>query len=191
MMVLMQVTRYLLALIIVQSIGHVSMVSVSVLKAGLVLIVLRLFVPTTVQQIRKGECVIRYFLFHFHRVLLQPLHTLVKSFNLFFFFFQSYWRCVCESTWGGPDCSTQLTVSSLVSTNLFNTAHLSEAGSLAHWRKMLPRLGHTLSADRRGALWMIGGYSLSHGPLNDIRLFDTKNNTWMQASDIMVTCGLV
>lgn len=27
---------------------------------------------------------------------------------------------------------------------------------------------------------MLGGYSLSHGPLNDIRLFDTKNNTWMQ-----------
>lgn len=26
---------------------------------------------------------------------------------------------------------------------------------------------------------MFGGYSLSHGPLNDIRLFDTKNNTWM------------
>lgn len=67
-----------------------------------------------------------------------------------------------------------------MSTQLFNSAHLSEAGSLAHWRKMLPRLGHTLSADRRGALWMFGGYSLSHGPLNDIRLFDTKNNTWMQ-----------
>lgn len=59
MMVLMQVTRSLLALIIAQSTGHVSMVSVSVQRAGLVLIVLRLFVPTTVQQIRKEECVIR------------------------------------------------------------------------------------------------------------------------------------
>lgn len=29
---------------------------------------------------------------------------------------------------------------------------------------------------------MFGGYSLSHGPLNDIRLFDTKNLTWMQVT---------
>lgn len=49
---------------------------------------------------------------------------------------------------------------------------------------MLPRFGHSLSADRRGALWMFGGYSLSHGPLNDIRLFDTKNTTWMQVTVI-------
>lgn len=93
---------------------------------------------------------------------------------------KSYWRCLCNPDWGGADCSLRLLPSYLVSTELFNSAHLSEAGSLAHWRKMLPRLGHTLSADRRGALWMFGGYSLSHGPLNDIRLFDTKNNTWMQ-----------
>ncbi|RZC40710.1 Kelch 3 domain containing protein [Asbolus verrucosus] len=29
---------------------------------------------------------------------------------------------------------------------------------------------------------MFGGYSLSHGPLNDIRLFDTRNSTWMQVT---------
>lgn len=29
---------------------------------------------------------------------------------------------------------------------------------------------------------MFGGYSLSHGPLNDVRLFDTKNLTWMQVT---------
>lgn len=29
---------------------------------------------------------------------------------------------------------------------------------------------------------MFGGYSLSHGPLNDIRLFDTRNLTWMQVT---------
>lgn len=29
---------------------------------------------------------------------------------------------------------------------------------------------------------MFGGYSLSHGPLNDIRLFDTRNGTWMQVT---------
>lgn len=93
---------------------------------------------------------------------------------------KSYWRCLCNPEWGGADCSVRLLPSYLVSTELFNSAHLSEASSLAHWRKMLPRFGHSLSADRRGALWMFGGYSLSHGPLNDIRLFDTKNTTWMQ-----------
>lgn len=49
---------------------------------------------------------------------------------------------------------------------------------------MLPRFGHSLVTDRRGALWLFGGYSLSHGPLNDIRLFDTKNNTWMQVWNV-------
>ncbi|XP_048521106.1 multiple epidermal growth factor-like domains protein 8 [Dendroctonus ponderosae] len=29
---------------------------------------------------------------------------------------------------------------------------------------------------------MFGGYSLSHGPLNDIRMFDTKNISWMQVT---------
>lgn len=43
----------------------------------------------------------------------------------------------------------------------------------------MPRFGHSLVTDRRGSLWMFGGYSLSHGLLNDIRLFDTKNNTWI------------
>lgn len=29
---------------------------------------------------------------------------------------------------------------------------------------------------------MFGGLSLSHGPLNDIRLFDTRNGTWTQVT---------
>ncbi|KAL1458732.1 hypothetical protein WDU94_008853 [Cyamophila willieti] len=51
---------------------------------------------------------------------------------------------------------------------------------------MLPRFGHTLLSDRRGQLWLFGGYSLSHGPLNDIRLFDTKTNTW---TSVEITIG--
>lgn len=70
--------------------------------------------------------------------------------------------------------------SQLIFTELFNTLHLTD--SLEHLRKTLPRFGHSLSADRRGSLWMFGGYSLSHGPLNDIRLFDTRNTTWMQVT---------
>lgn len=62
-------------------------------------------------------------------------------------------------------------------TELFNSEYLAD--HLDHLRKTLPRFGHSLVADRRGSLWMFGGYSLSHGPLNDIRLFDTKNSTWM------------
>jgi len=68
----------------------------------------------------------------------------------------------------------------LIFTDLFNSAHVSE--NLDHLRQTLPRFGHSVVATRRGQLWLFGGYSLSHGPLNDIRLFDSKNNSWMQVS---------
>ncbi|KPI93788.1 Multiple epidermal growth factor-like domains protein 8 [Papilio xuthus] len=91
----------------------------------------------------------------------------------------SYGRCLCNEGFGGDDCSVKLDKTQLVFTELFNSEFLSD--SLDHLRKTLPRFGHSLVADRRG-LWMFGGYSLSHGPLNDIRFFDTKNNTWMQVT---------
>lgn len=93
---------------------------------------------------------------------------------------KGYGRCLCNEGWGGPQCSVRLHPSQLVFTELFNSAHLAD--NLDHLRKMLPRFGHSLLTDRRGSLWLFGGYSLSHGPLNDIRLFDTKNNTWMQVT---------
>ncbi|PZC82381.1 hypothetical protein B5X24_HaOG210422 [Helicoverpa armigera] len=91
----------------------------------------------------------------------------------------SYGRCLCNDGFGGDDCSIRLDKTQLVFTELFNSEYLSDG--LDHLRKTLPRFGHSLVADRRG-LWMFGGYSLSHGPLNDIRFFDTKNNTWMQVT---------
>lgn len=66
----------------------------------------------------------------------------------------------------------------MVFTELFNTQNL--APNYEHLRKTLPRFGHALVADHRRGLWMFGGFSLSHGPLNDIRLFDILNSTWMQ-----------
>ncbi|KAG8252868.1 Multiple epidermal growth factor-like domains protein 8 [Homalodisca vitripennis] len=93
---------------------------------------------------------------------------------------KGYGRCLCTEGWGGPQCATRLRANQLVFTELFNSAHLAD--NLDHLRKMLPRFGHSLLTDRRGSLWLFGGYSLSHGPLNDIRLFDTKNNTWMQVT---------
>ncbi|XP_076675324.1 multiple EGF like domains 8 isoform X3 [Andrena cerasifolii] len=90
---------------------------------------------------------------------------------------KGYGRCVCTAGYGGRDCSIKVKEHQLVFTELFNSEYLVD--QLDHLRKTLPRFGHTLVADRRGSLWMFGGYSLSHGPLNDIRLFDTKNNTWM------------
>ncbi|XP_067001504.2 multiple epidermal growth factor-like domains protein 8 [Anabrus simplex] len=90
---------------------------------------------------------------------------------------KAYGRCLCSSGFGGDDCSVQLYESQLVFTQLFDSTKLAD--SLEHLRKTLPRFGHSLVADRRGSLWMFGGFSLSHGPLNDVRLFDTKNNTWM------------
>ncbi|XP_050362348.1 multiple epidermal growth factor-like domains protein 8 [Nymphalis io] len=91
----------------------------------------------------------------------------------------SYGRCLCNEGYGGDDCSLKLDKTQLVFTELFNSDFLSDG--LDHLRKTLPRFGHSLVADRRG-LWMFGGYSLSHGPLNDIRFYDTKNNTWMQVN---------
>lgn len=93
---------------------------------------------------------------------------------------RGYGRCVCHAGFGGADCSIEVHGGSIVVTELFNSQLLSE--SLEHLRKTLPRFGHSLVADKRGSLWMFGGYSLSHGPLNDIRQFDTKNNTWMQVT---------
>ncbi|XP_073988408.1 multiple EGF like domains 8 isoform X2 [Rhodnius prolixus] len=94
---------------------------------------------------------------------------------------KGYGRCICSDGWGSPNCSIRLDPTrQLIFTELFNSAHLSD--SLEHLRKMLPRFGHSFLSDRRNSLWLFGGYSLSHGPLNDIRLFDTKNNTWMQVT---------
>lgn len=71
---------------------------------------------------------------------------------------------------------------------LFNTERLSD--SFEHLRKTLPRFGHSLVSDRRGSLWMFGGYSLSHGPLNDIRMFDTKNISWIQVRFMYLTLNV-
>nr|CAD7266956.1 unnamed protein product [Timema shepardi] len=93
---------------------------------------------------------------------------------------KGYGRCLCAPGYGAEDCSVHLKPNQLVFNQLFNSGHLAD--SLDHLRNQLPRLGHSLVADRRGSLWMFGGLSLTHGPLNDIRLFDTKNNTWMQVT---------
>lgn len=92
----------------------------------------------------------------------------------------SYGRCLCSNGWGGIDCMTKLNGSQIVFTELFNTQNL--ASQVEHLRKTLPRFGHSLVADHRRGLWMFGGYSLSHGPLNDMRLFDIINSTWMQVT---------
>uniref|UniRef100_A0A1B0CSP3 Multiple epidermal growth factor-like protein 8 n=2 Tax=Lutzomyia longipalpis TaxID=7200 RepID=A0A1B0CSP3_LUTLO len=92
----------------------------------------------------------------------------------------SYGRCLCATGFGGPDCSVKLKLRNVVMAELFNSQLISE--SLEHLRKTLPRFGHSMVADKRAYLWIFGGYSLSHGPLNDIRQFDTKNNTWMQVT---------
>lgn len=95
---------------------------------------------------------------------------------------QDYGRCICSDGFGGEDCSVALQPSQLVFTQLFDSNRILDS-SLEHYRKNLPRFGHSLVADRRsGALWMFGGFSLSNGPLNDMRKFDTKNNTWMTVS---------
>lgn len=92
---------------------------------------------------------------------------------------ESYGRCICSENFGSDDCSKAIRPNDIALTELFNTELLSE--SFQHLKKTLPRFGHTLIFDRR-SLWMIFGFSLSHGALNDIRQFDVRNNTWMQVS---------
>lgn len=91
-----------------------------------------------------------------------------------------YGRCICNAKYAGIDCSSIMKSNQITVTELFNTNLLSE--NFEHLRKIIPRFGHTICADRRGSLWMFGGYSPSHGPLNDFRQFDTKNGTWMQVT---------
>ncbi|KAK9888746.1 hypothetical protein WA026_000973 [Henosepilachna vigintioctopunctata] len=93
---------------------------------------------------------------------------------------RSYGRCICKQGWVGPSCDIRGTGTQILFTELFNTKRLAD--HLEHLRKTLPRFGHSLTSDRRGSIWMFGGLSLSHGPLNDIRLFDTRNSTWTQVT---------
>ncbi|PSN57394.1 Multiple epidermal growth factor-like domains protein 8 [Blattella germanica] len=92
---------------------------------------------------------------------------------------KKYGCCLCAPGFGGEDCSVVLHGSQLVFTQLFDAVRLSTDSQVDHLRKQLPRFGHSLVVDKRGSLWMFGGFSLTNGPLNDIRLFDTKNNSWM------------
>lgn len=89
-------------------------------------------------------------------------------------------RCYCNEGFGGEDCSRTIKPSSIVMSELFNTQIVTK--NLNHLKRTLPRFGHTVNCDRRGFLWIFGGYSLANGALNDIRQFDTKNHTWMQVT---------
>jgi len=89
-------------------------------------------------------------------------------------------RCLCTRGYGGPDCSQPRRRSAIVSTELIDPQKLT--GQMEHLKTTLPRLGHSLVVDHRGSLWLFGGYSMSRGPLNDIREFETKNLTWLQVT---------
>jgi hypothetical protein len=89
-------------------------------------------------------------------------------------------QCLCKEGFGGSDCARPIKPNSITMAEIFNTEVIT--GSLSHLKKTLPRFGHTVNADRRGFLWIFGGFSLSNGALNDIRQFDTKNRSWMQVT---------
>ncbi|XP_068203463.1 multiple epidermal growth factor-like domains protein 8 [Palaemon carinicauda] len=95
---------------------------------------------------------------------------------------QTYGRCVCTPGFVGEDCSIVRRDHQVVVTELFSPEKI--ANSVVHLSTVLPRMGHSLVVDHRGALWIFGGYSLSRGPLNDIQKFDTHNssNSWEQVT---------
>jgi hypothetical protein len=45
-------------------------------------------------------------------------------------------------------------------------------------QSVLSRFGLSLHVDQKN-IWIFGGYSLSHGPLNDIRHFSRESNSWV------------
>jgi hypothetical protein len=100
-------------------------------------------------------------------------------------------KCICDEGFGDSECSTQIKSNSIVIQELFNT--LAVSNNQNHLKKTLPRFGHSINTDRRGFLWIFGGYSHANGALNDIRQFDTKNLTWVQVtvdgSDIKMPTG--
>ena len=83
--------------------------------------------------------------------------------------------CLCRDGFGGRDCGTPLKLSDIVYTDLYR---LEDAAADDGRHSHLPRMGHSMVADTTGSLWMFGGYSQARGPLNDVRAFDTRNNSW-------------
>ncbi|XP_037078652.1 LOW QUALITY PROTEIN: multiple epidermal growth factor-like domains protein 8, partial [Pollicipes pollicipes] len=91
-----------------------------------------------------------------------------------------YGRVVCDPGYVGPHCNVTALPGHVIYTELFNENHVEE--SLKYLQTVLPRFGHTLTADHYSSLWLFGGYSLSRGALNDIQEFETRGNTWQQVT---------
>ncbi|XP_043238778.1 multiple epidermal growth factor-like domains protein 8 [Amphibalanus amphitrite] len=91
-----------------------------------------------------------------------------------------YGRVVCEPGYVGATCAEPALPGHVVIKELFSEHHVEPA--LAYLRRLLPRFGHTLTADHYSSLWLFGGYSLSRGALNDIQQFETRGNTWQQVT---------
>lgn len=100
-------------------------------------------------------------------------------------------KCICNAGFGGEDCLQLIKPSSIIIQELFNTFMVSNNQN--HLKKTLPRFGHSVNTDRRGFIWIFGGFSHTNGALNDIRQYDTKNLTWLQVtidgSDIKMPSG--
>lgn len=81
--------------------------------------------------------------------------------------------CLCNFGFVGEDCSETVndcqSVTSYSNVDFLDTPH-----------SPLPRFAGSLLADGRGNLWVFGGFSHSTGtPLNDVRAYDTKTNSWL------------
>ena len=83
--------------------------------------------------------------------------------------------CECTQGYHGPSCQ-QKSDGKLEKANLFQLDTLPAES--ADYRKLLPRLGHSMKVDSQGILWVFGGLSKT-SPLNDVRAFDTKNASWL------------
>ncbi|KAK3860683.1 hypothetical protein Pcinc_033276 [Petrolisthes cinctipes] len=93
-----------------------------------------------------------------------------------------YGQCVCKEGFVGEDCSIIQEDHQVVVTQLLVPEKMGSHSN--YLSRVLPRMGHSLVVDHHGSLWVFAGYSLSHGPLNDIQQFNTRNTTsiWQQVT---------
>uniref|UniRef100_A0A0K2SV94 Multiple epidermal growth factor-like domains protein 8 n=1 Tax=Lepeophtheirus salmonis TaxID=72036 RepID=A0A0K2SV94_LEPSM len=80
--------------------------------------------------------------------------------------------CICPVGFGDIDCSIELPTQTVpIKTTLF----LPDIGGHSF------RFGHSMDIDLEETLWIYGGSSGNH-VLNDIRAFDTRNNSWIRVT---------
>lgn len=90
---------------------------------------------------------------------------------------QDLGQCVCSNGFGGPACDIVLSDRVGVYSTVYDPWRVD---GYKAFNSSLSRMGHTLVSCGGRALYMFGGYSLSHGILNDIWEYNLDTQRWTQ-----------